>query len=162
VLGLSYRPTEKWNIEVDADFSNWSSIDTMTIRQKDKPPFPVQQNIPVTLDFKDSWILKLGATRYFDDGWYASAGYLFNQNSVPDDYYSPVAADLDRHVLTLGLGRKWSKYSVDLAYQFCYGPDRTVSGSQPSSTAASFTGQTADGTYGFISHGLLVSVGMKF
>lgn len=162
VFGLSYRPTEKWNIEVNADFSNWSSIDKVTIRQKDKPPFPVQQDIPVTLDFKDSWILKLGATRYFDDGWYASAGYLFNQNSVPDDYYSPVAADLDRHVLTLGLGRKWSKYSVDLAYQFCYGPDRTVSGSQPSSTAANFTGQTADGTYGFISHGLLVSVGMRF
>ncbi len=162
VLGLSYRPSEKWNLEVDADFSNWSSIDTMTIRQEDKPPFPVQQDIPITLDFKDSWILKLGATRYFDDGWYASAGYLFNQNSVPDDYYSPVAADLDRHVLTLGIGRKWSKYSVDLAYQFCYGPDRTVSGSQPSSTPARFTGQTADGTYGFISHGLLVSVGMKF
>ncbi|MCX6865257.1 MAG: outer membrane protein transport protein [Verrucomicrobia bacterium] len=162
VVGFSYRPTPQWNIEIDADYSNWSSIDTFTIRQKEKPPFPVQQDIPVTLDFKDSWILKLGATRYFDDGWYASAGYLFNQNSVPDDYYSPVAADLDRHVLTLGLGRKWSKYSVDLAYQFCYGPDRTVKDSQPSSTPGRFAGQTADGTYGFISHGLLVSVGMRF
>jgi long-chain fatty acid transport protein len=81
---------------------------------------------------------------------------------VPDDYYSPVVADLDRHILTLGIGRKWSKYSVDLAYQFCYGPDRTVKDSIPSSPTASFTGQTADGTYGLISHGLLVSVGMRF
>jgi len=162
VLGLSYRPTEKWNIEVDADFSNWSSIDTVTIRQKEKPPSPIQQNYHVNMGFKDSWILKFGVTRYFDDGWYVSTGYLFNENSVPDDYYSPVVADLDRHFLTLGIGRRWSKYSVDLAYQFGYGRDRTVENSIPSSPTASFTGQTADGTYGFISHGLLVSVGMKF
>lgn len=162
VLGLSYRPTTKWNIEMDADYSNWSSIDTVMIRQHEEPPSPVKQNIPATLEFKDSWILKLGATRYFDDGWYASAGYLFNENSVPDGYYTPVAADLDRHFLTLGIGRKWSKYSVDLAYQFGYGPNRTVNDSVPSSTPGRFVGQNADGTYDFISHGVLVSVGMKF
>ena len=162
VLGLSYRPTDKWNIEIDADFSNWSSIDTMTIHQHQKPPFPVQQQIPVNLGFKDSWILKFGVTRYFDHGWYASAGYVFNQNSVPDDYYSPIVADLDRHFLTLGIGRKWSKYTVDLAYQFGYGPNRTVAGSAPASAPTLFTGQTADGTYDFISHALLFSVGMRF
>ena len=58
VLGLSYRPTERWNIEFNADFSNWSSIDTIMIYQEKKPPFPVKQDIPVSLGFKDSWILK--------------------------------------------------------------------------------------------------------
>jgi long-chain fatty acid transport protein len=162
VLGLSYRPTEKWNIEVNADFSNWSSIDTLTIRQEETPPFPVKQDIPVSLEFKDSWILKLGATRYFDSGWYASAGYVFNENSVPDNFYSPVVADLDRHFLTLGVGRKWANYSVDVAYQFGYGANREVTGSTPTSTPGRFAGQTADGTYDFISHALLFSVGMRF
>lgn len=162
VAGVSYRPTKQWNIEFNADYTNWSSIDDVTIRQEQTPPFPVQKNIPVTLRFKDSWMLKLGATRYFDDGWYASAGYLFNENSVPSEYYSPTVADLDRHFLTLGIGRKWGAYTVDVAYQFGYGPDRTVSGSTPPSTPARFVGQNADGTYGFISHGLLISAGMKF
>jgi long-chain fatty acid transport protein len=162
VIGLSYRPTKEWNIELDADFSNWSSIDVVTIRQREEPPFPVQKVIPVNLGFEDSWMLKLGATRYFDDGWYASAGYVFNQNSVPDDYYSPVVADLDRHFLTFGVGRKWKKYTVDVAYQFGYGPNSTVTGSVPSSPTGTFAGQTADGTYDFLSHALLFSAGVRF
>jgi long-chain fatty acid transport protein len=162
VLGLSYRPTENWNIEFDADFSNWSSIDTLTIRQREEPPFPVQENIPVSLGFKNSWVLKLGATRYFDCGWYASAGYVFNENSVPDDFYSPVVADLDRHFLSLGVGRKWSRYSVDLAYQYGFALDRTVKNSVPSSTPGRFAGQNGDGTYDFKSQALLLSFGVKF
>lgn len=162
VIGVSYRPTKDWNLEFDADYSNWSCIDRVVIRQERTPPFPVQRNIPVTLRFKDSWMLKLGATRSLADGWYASAGYLFNENSVLSDYYSPTVADLDRHFLTLGVGRKWSDYTVDVAYQFGYGPDRTVSGSTAPATPGRFVGQNADGTYGFVSHGLLVSVGMKF
>jgi len=162
VVGLSYRPTDRWNIEVNADYSNWSSMDSFVIRQSETPPFPVQQNIPVTLGFEDSWLYKFGVTRYFDEGWYASAGYVFNQNSVPDDYYSPTVADLDRHFLTLGIGREWSRFQVDVTYQFGFAKDREVTDSLPSSTPARFVGQNADGTYGFSSHGLLISLGMKF
>jgi long-subunit fatty acid transport protein len=120
------------------------------------------QDIPVTLGWKDSWILKFGATRYFDDGWYASAGYVFNENSVSTDYYSPTAADLDRHFLTMGVGRQWSRYSLDFAYQYGFSPARTVMGSTPSSIPALAAGQTADGIYDFESHALLLSFGVKF
>ncbi len=162
VMGVSYRPTERWNIEFNADYTNWSSIDSTVIQQEKKPRAGVQQDIPVTLDWKNSWILKFGATRYFDDGWYASAGYVFNENSVPYDYYSPIAADLDRHFFTLGVGRQWSRYSVDLAYQYGFAAARTVTDSQTSSKPGNFAGQNADGTYDFTSHALLFSMGMKF
>jgi long-chain fatty acid transport protein len=162
VFGVSYRPTERWNIEFNADYSNWSTIDTTAIRQSEKPPYPVQQDIPVTMEWKDSWILKLGVTRYFDEGWRASAGYVFNENSVPSTNYSPVVADLDRHFFTLGIGRQWSRYSVDLAYQYGFALGRTVTGSTASSTPAADAGQNADGTYDFESHALLVSFGVKF
>lgn len=162
VVGFSYRPTPQWNIEVNADYSNWSTMDSFTISQQEEPPFPVQRDIPVTLAFKDSWMLKFGVTRYFDEGWYASAGYVFNENSVKNDYYSPTVADLDRHFFTFGIGREWSNFHVDVAYQFGYAPDRTVSGSLPSSTPGRFVGQNADGTYGFMSHAMLLSVGMRF
>lgn len=162
VFGLSYRPAPEWNFEVNADFSNWSCMDTVTIHQDKAPPFPVLQDIPVNLNFEDSWMYKAGVTRYLDDGWRASVGYLFNQNSVSSEYYGPTVADLDRHFLTLGIGREWSCYRVDLAYQLGYGPDREVTGSSPGSTPGRFVGQTADGTYGFHSQGILLSVGMKF
>lgn len=162
VLGISYRPTDRWNIEFNADYTEWSSIDTTTIFQDVKPRSGVQQNIPVTLGWKNSWILKLGATRQFDDGWRASTGYVFNENSVPSGFYSPLAADLDRHFFTVGIGRDWSRYSLDLAYQYGFAATRTVTGSVTTSKPGNFAGQDGDGKYDFESHALLLSFGVKF
>ena len=165
VGGVSYRPTTNWNIEFDADYTDWSSFGTVTIAQA-PIPFPtsqvINQNIPVTLTWRPSWAFELGATRYFGKNWQVSAGYLFNQNSVPDTYYSPLAADMDRYFLSLGGGYHNQHLSLDLTYQFGYGPTHTVVGSNPSSTPAFTTGQTADGSYGFISHAVIASVGLHF
>lgn len=162
VMGISYRPTERWNIEFNADFTEWSSIDSTIILQDIKPRSGVQQDIPVTLEWKDSWILKFGATHHFDHGWRASAGYLFNENSVPSGFYSPLAADLDRHFFSVGIGRDWSRYRLDLAYQYGFAPARTVSGSVTTSKPGNFAGQNGDGKYDFESQALLLSLGVKF
>ncbi len=161
VVGISFRPTPKWNIEFNADYTDWSSFGVTTI-QLDSPPFPVQSVIPVTLNWEASWMYEFGVTRYFDNHWHVSAGYVFNQNSVPDAYYSPLAADLDRHFFTVGLGRKGQRFDFDVAYQFGYGPDHTVVGSTPASQPGQFAGQNADGTYDFISHAVFLSLGIRF
>ena len=75
-------------------------------------------------------------TRYFDNGWHVSAGYAFDENSVPDAHYSPLAADLDRHFFSVGAGFRGKRFDIDLAYQFGYGPAHTVTGSTPPSKPA--------------------------
>ncbi len=162
VVGISYRPTPKWNLEFDADYTKWSSFGKTTIYQSPAPPYPVQKNVNVTLNWQPSWMYEFGVTRYFDNGWHVSAGYIFNENSVPDDYYSPLAADLDRHFFSVGGGYRGKRYSFDLTYQFGYGPDHTVTGSKPSSQPATNSGERADGTYDFISHAIILSVGVHF
>ncbi|HVU08577.1 MAG TPA: outer membrane protein transport protein [Verrucomicrobiae bacterium] len=161
-FGISIRPSAKWNIEFDADYTDWNSFNTVTIQQKGTPPFPLHQNIPVTLDWRASWMYELGVTRYFDGGWHASAGYVFDQNSVPDAFYNPLAADMNRHFFSLGIGRAGKRLDFDIAYQVGYGPPHTVTGSTPSSTPGAFAGQTADGTYHFFSQAVLVTVGLHF
>ncbi len=161
-FAVSYRPTPKWNFEFDADYADWSSVGNTTIKQNPAPPSGIQQDIPVRLQWQASWMYSAGVTRYFDNGWHVSAGYLFNENSVPDAFYAPGVADLDRHFLTVGIGRKGKSIDFDVTYQFGYGPERTVSGSQPSSSPALFAGQNADGTYKFISHAILISAGLRF
>jgi long-chain fatty acid transport protein len=160
--GVSWRPTPKWNFEVDADYTDWSCVGQLTIQQNGTPPFPVQKNIPVNMYWQGSWLLSAGATRYLDNGWHVSAGYAYNQNSVPNDYYSPLVADMDRHFVSFGVGRKGRRFDFDVAYQFGYGPDHTVAGSVPSSQPGLFSGETADGTYHFISHAVIVTVGWRF
>jgi long-chain fatty acid transport protein len=160
-FGISYRPAPKWNLEFNADYTDWSSFGEIILRHEQPPPFPVRQNIPVMLHWQPSWLFAFGATRYFDR-WHASAGYVFNENSVPDTYYTPLAADLDRHFFTIGTGRKGNRFDFDVAYQFGYGPARNVVNSTASSQPGSTAGQNADGTYDFISHAVLLTVGMRF
>jgi long-chain fatty acid transport protein len=152
-FGISYRPTSKWNLEFDADYTDWSALGTVNVNQS-SPPFP-SNPIPVTLDWESSWYFEWGATRYFDNGWHVSAGYIFNQNSVPDANYTPLVADLDRHFVSVGVGHKGKSFDFDVAYQFGYGPTRTVSG-------ASYASVPANGDYTFISHAIAVSVGWHF
>ena len=163
VLGVSYRPTPKWNIEFDANYTGWNSFDTVNIQQT--PPAvrrPFQQDIPVNLDWQASWMYELGVTRYFDSGWHVSAGYVFNENSVPDKYYTPLAADMDRDFFSIGAGFKGKTFDFDIAYQFGYGPAHTVTGSSPSTIPGNFANQNGDGKYGFNSNALILSVGMHF
>jgi len=161
VIGLSYRPTPAWNLEVDGNYTDWSSVGTMNIFQR-SPPRPFNTKLPVVLGWRPGWMLEFGATRYLDNGWHVSAGYAFNQNSVPDAHYTPLAVDMDRHFLSVGFGHKGKTVDFDVTYQFGYGPDHTVTGSSPSSKPASFANQNADGTYAFISHSVLVSLGLHF
>ncbi|HTB84263.1 MAG TPA: outer membrane protein transport protein [Candidatus Sulfotelmatobacter sp.] len=161
-LGFSIRPTPKWNLEFDATYTDWNSFGNVTIRQSGSPPFPVQQNIPVKLEWQSSWMYEAGVTRYFDHGWHASAGYVFDENSVPNNYYTPLAADLDRQFFSVGIGRTGKTFDFDVTYQFGYGPAHTVTGSSPASTPGLFAGQNANGTYNFISQAIFVSAGVHF
>ena len=85
----------------------------------------------MNLDWQASWMYEFGVTRYFDNGWHVSAGYVFNENSVPNKYYTPLAADMDRHFFSIGAGHAGKTFDFDLAYQFGYGPTHTVTGSTP-------------------------------
>lgn len=157
ISGISYRPTPKWNLEFDADYTGWSQLDTINVNQSAGFPPLLPQTVPITLQWESSWYYEFGATRYLGNGWSISAGYIYNENSVPDAHYNPLVADLDRHFLSIGTGFKGKRYDFDVGYQFGYGPTRTVTGS-----AASVTGQTADGRYEFFSHALVLSLGMHF
>lgn len=160
VFGISYRPSPKWNLEFDADYTDWSSIGTITIRQARVPSIPDPPTL--ILDWQASWMYEFGVTRYFDNGWHASAGFVYNENSVPNAYYTPLLADLDRYFFSVGAGHKGKRFDFDIAYQFGYGPTHTVTGSTPSTIGGQIAGQTADGNYDFISHAVLVTVGVHF
>jgi long-chain fatty acid transport protein len=157
IFGISYRPTPHWNFEFNADYNGWDRLNTVTIHQSEGVPPLIPQDIPLTLNWESSWYYEFGATRYLGDRWWVSAGYIFNENSLPDANYLPLVADQDRHFFSVGAGYKGERYTFDVAYQFGYGPDRTVTGSAPSAA-----GQSADGRYGFISHAIAMSAGIHF
>jgi long-subunit fatty acid transport protein len=81
---------------------------------------------------------------------------------VPNAYYTPLAADMDRYFFSTGTGYKGKHFNFDIAYQLGYGPTHTVTGSAPSSIPGKNNNQNANGKYDFISSAVFVSAGWHF
>jgi len=82
IFGVSYRPTDKWNFEFDADYTDWSVERTLVVSPTALGP------VGLPLNWQPSWYFEFGGTRYLDKGWYVSAGYIYNENSVPNANYT--------------------------------------------------------------------------
>ena len=142
--GYSFRPTPKWNFEADVDWTDWETLDTVYIRQQDGT------KLGVPFNYRSSFLFEFGATRYFGP-WHVSAGYIFSQRSVPNEQFNASVPDSDRHVFSLGIGRKYDHLSWDIAYQYIWGPERNIE-----------QGTIFDGNYRFEAHALSVSLGYHF
>lgn len=161
VAGVSYRPTSKWNLEFDANYTDWATLGTFDLRQPNHGSL-VPANMLVNYDWQPSWIFEAGATRYFKKGWHASAGYAFDENSEPNEYYTPYAADLDRHFFSVGVGRNGKRFDFDITYQLGLGIPHDVTASQPSLQIEKGITASASGTYGFISNAVMLTAGVHF
>src|SRR5207249_3767619 len=122
------------------DWTDWDNLDTVQLHQ--------QRSGTVSLPFnwQSSFIYEAAVTRKFAYGLRASAGYAYSENSVPGNSFNPIVPDSNRHIFSAGLGQTTERYSWDLAYQFAWGPARTIDNDS-----------IADGRYRFHSHAVTLS-----
>jgi long-chain fatty acid transport protein len=153
--GVSFRPTTNWNIEVDVDWSDWSTINTVVFKGTSAI---FGSDLPLQLNWHQSWLYELGITRSFGDGWYASVGYYFCGDTTPSKYFTPAVPDTDLHVGSIGFGHKGDRWSWAIAGQIIAGPKREISDSQTNP----FTGETANGKYQLFIPTLSLSAGYRF
>ncbi len=154
--GVSFRPTPKWNIEVNVDWTDWNTLDTVTLSGTKNLGFPF--DLPLQLNWHASWLYEIGVTRYFENGWFISAGYFYSTDTTSGKYYTPAIPDTNLHVGSVGFGFKGEHWHWALAGQIITGPSREISDSQPNP----FTGQTANGSYQLFVPTLSVSMGYHF
>jgi long-chain fatty acid transport protein len=149
VAGVSFRPTEKWNIEFDVDWTDWDNVNQILFQGTSFG------NVPFVLNYRSSFMYEIGVTRSFDNGWFASVGYFFSENSSPDVNFNPIVPDGDLHLGSFGFGRKGKRWDWAIAYHFgSNGSGRVVRGSTP--------GGLADGTYKTFNQAVNVSATLKF
>mgnify|MGYP001553857102 FL=1 len=156
-IGVSFRPTSKWNFEVDVDYINWNTLDTVTLNGT-KNVFGF--DLPLQLNWHDSWQYKFGATRYFDNGWFVSAGYYYSTDTASSADYTPAVPDTGLHVGSLGFGHNGEHWYWTLAGQVIAGPTRNINATTGNTDP--FTGVSAAGGYKISSPTLSFSIGYSF
>jgi len=149
VGGVSYRPTKHWNLEFDVDWADWTSVQNLSLQGT---PVPVQNR---TLDWQSSFMYEFGVTRYFDNGYYLSAGYFYSQASTSTQFFTPMVPDTNLHIGSLGGGYKGRIWSWALALQIIGGGWRSVA-VDPS------VNQSVNGEYKLFTPTLSFTVGYHF
>lgn len=145
VFGYSFTPTPDWNFEFNADWTDWNELNTVTIHQQHGG------NIVLPFNWQSSWFWEFGITKKFARGWQASVGYIWSENSVPEHSFNPIVPDSNRHVLSVGFGQKREHFNWNIAYQWAYGPTRTIN-----------QGTSADGTYRAQGNAINLTFGYDF
>lgn len=152
VGGVSFRPTENWNLEFNIDWTDWDNVNEIPIKNT---PFGNQS---IVLNYRSSFMYEFGVTRQLGRGYFASVGYFFSENSSPDQNFTPLIPDADLHLGSIGFGHKGKRWDWAAAYHFGYNPGRTVEGSQINP----ISGQVADGEYHILNHAFNISTTFKF
>jgi len=152
VVGVSYRPTPKWNLEFDVDWTDWNTLNTTLFNGT-----PLG-NIPFPLNWRSSFFYEFGVTRYLENGWFVAGGYFFSSNSTSDQNFTPYVPDTDLNTGSLGFGRKGEHWNWALAGQIITGPWRTVNTAFPNPTS----GESPNGRYKFFIPAVTFSVAYHF
>ncbi|HEX3797677.1 MAG TPA: outer membrane protein transport protein [Verrucomicrobiae bacterium] len=152
VGGISFRPTENWNIEFDLDWTDWSETKQISVNGNlgaSGAPIP---SLP--LNYRSSFMYDFGVTRKFGKGWFVSVGYIYSENSSPDANYTPIIPDSDLHLFNAGFGHHGEHWGWAFSYTVAVNPSRQV--------ANSSYGPSVDGDYRTINNAFNGSVSYKF
>ena len=147
VIGVSYRPTPKWNLEFNLDWADWDYVNEIVFRGTSLGDlkFPVNMT--------SSFMYEFGVSRFFEKGWWVSGGYFYSENSIPDATFNPILPDAPLHLGSVGFGRHGHRWDWTVAYHFALG-HRTVENNVVS--------PLADGTYDFFNQALTASLRFRF
>ncbi|HUA37741.1 MAG TPA: outer membrane protein transport protein [Candidatus Sulfopaludibacter sp.] len=148
--GVSFRPTSNWNFEFDLDWADWDSLKQITFENT------AFGNIPLTLDYRSSFMYEFGATRQLGKGYFVSVGYIYNENSSPDANFNPLIPDSNLQLGSVGFGRRGKHWDWAIAYHFGYNGGRTINNPP---TAPDFP---ANGTYKTFNNAVNIAATFKF
>ena len=147
VGGISFRPTPKWNLEFDVDWTDWDSLKQIVFRNTSFG------NVPLTLDYSSSFLYEFGVTRQLGNGYFGSVGYIYSENSSPDAHFSPLIPDANLQLGSIGFGHHGKRWDWAAAYHFAYNGGRTVSND---------VNPQADGTYRIFNNAFDIAATFKF
>ena len=114
VGGISFRPTAKWNLEFDLDWTDWNSVQQAVFTGT------AFGNVPLNFYYRSSFIYDFGVTRQLGKGYFLSAGYIYSENSSPNQNFNPLIADANLQLGSIGFGHHGKHLDWAAAYHFGY------------------------------------------
>ena len=108
--GMAVRPTDKLEVEANAQWIGWSSVDQLEI---------TLPNDSVTLsprNYEDRVTVRIGAEYKASDALSLRGGYIYDPTPIPSTTLTAALPDINRHDLTVGVGYRLGRFTGDLGF----------------------------------------------
>ena len=149
--GARFWPGANVSLELDVQWVQWSSYDTLRFELSkglELGPASRQMVLSETKAWNDAIQLRVGGEwTGLDDHLAVRAGFLWDQNPVPDHTLDPSLPDTQRVMPCVGLGTQWWGAYVDLAYMPVFALKRTVDADSGAPMAGTYRAMTHDFTF---------------
>lgn len=149
LVGYSYRPDPRTNLEVNIEWGGWGKIGTPILTGT------ALGDVPYPFEWENGLIYEFGASRSYGDYIY-SVGYDYNQAVQTEEFYNPAVSDTDSHWLNLGIASEGERYQWAVSYQYGIS-EREIDGS-----VTNLVGESANGVYRLNAHTFQFSLGTRF
>ncbi len=148
--GVSFRPTPNWNLEADVDWTDWDKLDKVVFRHT------AFGNVPFAFNYQSSFIYDFGITRELGKGYFASVGYIYSENSIPNKHFNPLNPDSNLQLGSIGLGHRGQRWDWAASWHFGVGERHVNNAESPNPF------QTADGHYKSFNNAFDLAATYKF
>ena len=141
VLGYAFKPTEKWKVELNLDWTQWDQVDDIVIDFESQFLTDITQQ----QDLENTMAYKLGAECQYSETMALRCGYIYNENATAESTWRPSLPDTDMHFLTFGCGYDKDNITIDTALQLVHYETRSIDNNVDFNEFASQS--SVDGTY---------------
>lgn len=147
VLGYSFTPNDKWRLNFDMEWMDWSAIESETLsfpNETDATRLTILKALTNSdRDWESTLSYSAGAEYNWSDKLRLRGGYFYNPSPIPDKNFDTSVPISDNHGINAGFGYDLREdLTLDMAYTGMFYTDRTVD-----TTFGAALGATLDGTY---------------
>ncbi len=129
-FGLSFRPTERWELGVDIQWVGWSSYKDLTVSFNETDLGIA--DIYSVKNYSNTIITRFGAQYALRDWATLRAGIYVDESPVRSDYFNPETPSMTKLTYTCGVSLRPTRcLSIDLAYNYVSSADPERTGSVP-------------------------------
>jgi len=158
-FGAYWQATDNFGIELDAEYTGWSSFDKIVINHA-TPGAP--NPITSTNNWEDTWALRLGAIVALSEKTNLLLGYSLDETVQTQEYFSARVPDNERQLFSIGMTHDVAGWILEAAYMYVDIDDRTYSADKTFAGGESNGTNVYDGTYEATVNLLSVGLSTKF
>ena len=162
--GGSWKFLPGWRAALQVDWIDWAAaFSTLPVKLSNGSNPAVNGivgssslNDSIPLNWKDEFVFRGGLEYAITTNIMLRGGYSYGQSPVPNETLTPLTAAITRSAVSAGVGCHWSRYQIDLAYEYDLPTEQSIG------TSSLLSGEYSNSTIKVGVQWIALTAGIKF